>query len=163
MKKLSLLFLLLLTGCSADKVEETAVEESVVVEESVIEEVEESVVEESVVEEVLDRQARISLALATLEGNFEGTGIIDYDEKNDAIRLIPTNPALTMEIYQMFTGELGTEDWDRMVESFREMSESLSGLVDEDIYFSLVNPENEDNTLLLLQDGFIIYNLRDDL
>lgn len=164
----SMVFLLLATGCSTDEVaevEETKVEDTVeeVAEvEEVVEEVEE-VEEEVDLDDVIDRESRIVLAVATLDGNFDAIGKIDYDEGNDAIRLIPTDPDFSKEILYMMTGITGTEEWDGMVESLQGLSESLTGLVDEDIYLSLVNPENEDNTILLLQDGNIIYNLSDEL
>lgn len=163
----SLVVLLLATGCSADEVaevEETKVEDKVeeVTEVEEVVEVEEEV-EEVELDDVLDRESRIVLALATLEGNFEAIGRIDYDESNDAIRFIPTDPNFSKEILYMMTGVTGTEEWDGMVESLQGLSESLTGLVDEDIYLSLVNPENEDNTLLLIQDGVVMYDISDEL
>jgi len=162
----SMVALLLATGCSADEVtevEETKVEEVVEVEEEPkVEEVIEEV-EEVELDDVIDRESRILMAVSTMSDNYEGMGEIDYDEGDDAIRIIPTDPAFIKELLYMMTGVTGTEDWDGMVESLQGLSESLSGLVDEDIYLSLVNPENEDNTILLMQDGNIIYNLSDDL
>lgn len=166
----SMVFLLLATGCSTDEVAEVEeanvedeVEEVVEVAEVEVEEVDVEVVEEVELDDVIDRESRIVLAVATLDGNFEAIGRIDYDEDNDAIRLIPTDPDFSKEILYMMTGVTGTEEWDGMVESLQGLSESLTGLVDEDIYLSLVNPENESNTILLLQDGHIIYNLSDEL
>lgn len=176
MKRLSVLLLLLLTGCASDKVaeveeseiQEVAVEEVVEVEE--VEEVEVEVVEESEVDEVevelddvIDRDSRITMAYVTLEKNFEGMARIDYDETNDTMRIIPTDQNFTMEILFMMSGVTGTEEWDALVENFQTLSESMSGLVDEDIMLSLVNPENEENTILLVQNGYIIYNLSDEL
>ena len=54
-------------------------------------------------------------------------------------------------------------DWDILVESLTELSVSVSGIVDEDIQIAILNPEDSERVLLLVQDGFVLYNFADDI
>lgn len=171
MKKLSMfsmVLLLLATGCSDEVVvEEEVVEdevEEVVVEEEVVEEVEVEHVSDVEEEEEYDisRETRIELALMTLDDNMSAVGFIHYNEEEDIIEITPTDPEFTNELYLVVSGVVSPDSWNDMVESFIGLSESLTLLVDEDISLGLLNPENESRYILVINDGFILYNVVDE-
>lgn len=166
MKKLSMfsmVLLLLVAGCSADEVvEEEVVEaevEEVVVEEEIeeVEEVVEGVAEEEEVD--ISRESRIELALMVLDDTMSSVGTIHYYEEDDIIEITPTDPAFTDELYLVVSGIASPDSWNDMVESFIGLSESLTLLVDEDISLGLLNPENESRYILVIKDGYVLYNV----
>ena len=143
-----------------EEVEEVAQEAEEVVEE--IEEVEEEEfeVEESISPED-ERMLKTYLALAMMENNFEGTATIDYDEENDAITILPTDPDFATAIVFLQTGDLPMDTWYELRDNYAYMSEELGKAVGEGIVISLLNPSNPDNTILSVVDGVIFYDAFD--
>lgn len=168
MKKLSMfsmVLLMLATGCSDDVV----VEEEEVVEDEIEEVVEEEEVEvkhvsDTEVEEEydIDRETRIELALMALDDNMSAVGFIHYNEEEDIIEITPTDPAFTDDLFLVVSGMASPDSWNDMVESFKGLSESLTLLVDEDISLGLLNPENESRYILVINDGYVLYNVVDE-
>ena len=164
---------LLLWGCSDsnNKVEEESVKEEKI---EVVEEKEETVVEETEEEieeieeeaEVVEysREDRVFIAHVMMSDAFSSMAEVEYDASADMLTIFPTDEGFTMEIFYMMLGhEESIEDWDVLVESLTELSNSVSGMVDEDIQIAILNPEDSDRVLLLVQDGFVLYNFADDI
>lgn len=162
---------LLLWGCSNnnDVVEEELVKEEkieVVEEDSGVEEVEEETeqVSEEVEEVEYSREDRVFIAHVMMADAFSSTSEVEYDSSADMLTIFPTDERFTMEIFYMMLGhEENIRDWDILVESLTELSSSISGIVDEDIQIAILNPEDSDKVLLLVQDGFVLYNFSDDI
>lgn len=162
---------LLLWGCSDsnNKVEEESVKEEkteVVEEDSGVEEVEEETEQVSAeVEEVeYSREDRVFIAHVMMTDAFSSMAEVEYDSSADMLTIFPTDEGFTMEIFYMMLGhEESIRDWDILVESLTELSISVSEMVDEDIQIAILNPEDSDKVLLLVQDGFVLYNFSDDI
>lgn len=162
---------LLLWGCSDsnNKVEEESVKEEkieVVEEDSGVEEVEkeEEQVSEEVEEVEYSREDRVFIAHVMMADAFSSMAEVDYDSSADMLTIFPTDEGFTMEIFYMMLGhEENIRDWDILVESLTELSVSVSGIVDEDIQIAILNPEDSERVLLLVQDGFVLYNFADDI
>lgn len=164
---------LLLWGCSNnnDIVEEESVKEEkteVVEEKEVVgvKEVEEEVeqVSEEAEEVEYSREERVFIAHIMMTDAFSSMAEVEYDSSADMLTIFPTDGGFTMEIFYMMLGhEESIRDWDILVESLTELSISVSEMVDEDIQIAILNPEDSDKVLLLVQDGFVLYNFSDDI
>ena len=175
MKKLMVVLsaTLLLWGCSNtnNKVEEESVKEEkieVVEEKEVVgvKEVEEEVeqVSEEAEEVEYSREERVFIAHVMMTDAFSSMAEVDYDSSADMLTIFPTDEGFTMEIFYMMLGhEESIRDWDILVESLTELSISVSEMVDEDIQIAILNPEDSERVLLLVQDGFVLYNFADDI
>ena len=162
-KTLMLLFAsLVLTGCAETEVVEDEVEDEVV--EVVEDEVEEAEVEfeEVEVEDELSRDQSIRLVEIMMSESFEETGEVGYSILEDALVYTPTDPQFTIEMAQMMLGTLDRSSWDGMVESFRELSGTISDLVDEDLGIVIMNPENDELVILMVRDGVVEYDFMED-
>ena len=158
-------------------VEETEPEEieqeSEEIEEVVEEVVEEEVEEEEIIEEdepeeevetELSREDRVSVAYVMMADAFSSTAEVDYDASIDALTLLPTDEQFTLEIVYMMMGrEENIKSWNALVESLAELSISVSGIVDEDIKIAILNPEDSERVLLVVQNGFVLYNFANDV
>ena len=167
---------LLLWGCSDsnDIVEEESVKEEKIEvveekEETIVEEVEEEIEEideevEEVEEVEYSREDRVFIAHVMMADAFSNMAEIEYDSSADMLTIFPTDEGFTMEIFYMMLGhEESIRDWDILVESLTELSISVSEMVDEDIQIAILNPEDSERVLLLVQDGFVLYNFADDI
>lgn len=166
---------LLLWGCSDsnNKVEEESVKEEKieVVEEDteVVEETEEEAEqvseEEEEVEEVeYSRESRVFIAHEIMIDAFSSMSEVEYDSSADMLTIFPADEGFTMEIFYMMLGhEEYIRDWDVLVESLTELSSSVSEIVDEDIQIAILNPEDSERVLLLVQNGFVLYDFSDDI
>ena len=164
---------LLLWGCSDsnDIVEEESVKEEKIEvveekEETIVEEVEEETeeIDEEVEEVEYSREERVFIAHVMMTDAFSSMAEVDYDSSADMLTIFPTDEGFTMEIFYMMLGhEESIRDWDILVESLTELSISVSGIVDEDIQIAILNPEDSERVLLLVQDGFVLYNFADDI
>lgn len=164
---------LLLWGCSNNNgvVEEESVKEEKVEvveekEDTVVEETEEETeeIEEEVEEVEYSREDRVFIAHAIMTDAFSDIAEVEYDSSQDMLTIFPTDEGFTMEIFYMMLGhEKNIREWDVLVESLVELSISTSGIVDEDIQIAILNPEDSERVLLLVQDGFVLYNFADDI
>ena len=164
---------LLLWGCSDnnDTVEEESVKEEKIEvveekEDTVVEEIEEETeeIEEEVEEVEYSREERVFIAHVMMADAFSSTSEVEYDSSADMLTIFPTDEGFTMEIFYMMLGyEENIRDWEVLVESLTELSSSISEIVDEDIQIAILNPEDSERVLLLVQDGFVLYNFADDI
>lgn len=157
---------LLLWGCSDNnnKVEEESVKEEKV---EIVEEKEETVVEdieEEVEEAEYSREDRVFIAHSIMVDTFSSMSEVEYDSSADMLTIFPTDERFTKEIFYMMLGhEEYIRDWDVLVETLAELSSSVSDIVDEDIQIAILNPEDSERVLLLVQDGFVLYDFSDDI
>ena len=166
---------LLLWGCSDNnnKVEEESVKEEKIEvveekEETVVEEVEEEIEEideeEEVEEAEYSREDRVFIAHSIMVDTFSSMSEVEYDSSADMLTIFPTDERFTKEIFYMMLGhEEYIRDWDVLVETLAELSSSVSDIVDEDIQIAILNPEDSERVLLLVQDGFVLYDFSDDI
>ena len=158
-------FLLFLGACSSEETDSSdleldSTEETVEVKEVTQEAEEEVEIEESISPED-ERKIRTLLALAMMEKNFEGTATIDYDEENDAITILPTDPEFAKAIVFLQTGDLSMDNWYELRDSYVDLSEQLGNAVGEGVIISLLNPSNPDRTILTVVDGAVFYDAFD--
>lgn len=161
---------LALTGCAeTEVVEDEAVDDETEVVEVVEDEVVEDKVEETEVELVevepaedeLTRDQSIRLVELMMAEAFEETGEVGYSIIHDALVYTPTDPQFSIEMAQMVLGTLDRSSWDDMVESFRQLSGTISEKVD-DLGIVVMNPENEDRIVLMVRDGVVEYDFMED-
>ena len=101
-------------------------------------------------------------ALSILEENFDQFGKVEFNKEYKSYTIIPTDPNLVSEINLIATGVF-PEDWDYMVESFVELSNSLTNQLGSEYSVSLTNPANHENILVLARNGALIYDVQNDL
>ena len=166
----SLLFIFVGCGVNETENEEVVVDEVEEIEEveedSGVEEVEEETeqVNEEVEEIEYSREDRVAIAYVMMDDAFSSMAEVEYDSSADMLTIFPTDEGFTMEIFYMMLGhEEHIRDWEVLVESLTELSSSVSEMVDEDIQIAILNPEDSERVLLLVQDGFVLYNFADDI
>lgn len=100
--------------------------------------------------------------LSILEENFDQVGKAEFNKENKNYTIIPTDPNLVSEINLIAAGVF-PEDWDYMVESFVELSNSLANQLGSEYSVSLTNPANHENILILVRNGVLLYDVQNDL
>ena len=101
-------------------------------------------------------------ALSILEENFDQFGKVEFNKEHKNYTIIPTDPNLVSEINLIAAGVF-PEDWDYMVESFVELSNSLANQLGSEYSVSLTNPANHENILILSRNGVLLYDVQNDL
>lgn len=110
----------------------------------------------------VDAAALAAAALSLLEANFEGTARVEYDAEESSFRITPTDPDfVAAAMVVMEGGDQALKDWAFLVESMKGLSESIADLIPGQ-YLQVVNPANEDLSLLILLDGYVYYNFADE-
>lgn len=105
-------------------------------------------------EEAFLEQGRESMA---------GTMNIEFSQIERAYYLYPTDPTVITEINNLVMYGQGMEDWNYMVESLVVLSEAAQLVVGEGYRIMFMNPVNEENVLIIIEDGQTIYNAADEL
>src|SRR5699024_7885238 len=113
-------------------------------------------------EEELDVSLREDTYLAIIQENLSEFVDVEFNKDSKIFILTPNNEALNTEI-AMLTQGIGHEDWEILVDGLASMSETGVELVGEGYSINLVNPHNEENILLWIMDGVVLYNVIDDL
>jgi len=102
------------------------------------------------------------VVLSLLRDNFGDSADIEFVKEETTFYITPSDPAFILEVANMISGgSQSTEDWNNLVESFRSMSESSQEML-PDYWYSLRNPANPDNLLLIVSNGYVIYNFMDE-
>ncbi|MBL1228725.1 hypothetical protein IW492_05695 [Enterococcus sp. BWB1-3] len=101
---------------------------------------------------------KAELALIMFRDSFEGTATVDYKAENKLFTVTSTQADFTASLVGLQYGVVPADTWNELVDNFISMSESLSTSVGKGYTISLVNPENTDNTLLMVVDGIVTYN-----
>ena len=109
--------------------------------------------------ELVEKEEQV---LSILEENFDQFGKVEFNKEHKNYTIIPTDPNLVSEINLIATGVF-PEDWDNMVESFVELSNSLTNQLGSEYSVSLTNPANHENILILVRNGVLLYDVQNDL
>lgn len=87
---------------------------------------------------------------------------VEFDKENKIFTLTPIDQQLIDEISLLPTG-VGHAEWGTLVDGMTTMSEGGKDLVGEGYTMNLVNPQNEENIILWIVDGVVIYDVIDEL
>ena len=87
---------------------------------------------------------------------------VEFDKENKIFTLTPIDQQLIDEISLLPTG-VGHAEWGTLVDGMTTMSEGGKELVGEGYTMNLVNPQNEENIILWIVDGVVIYDVIDEL
>ena len=158
-------------------VEETEAEELELEPEEEIEEVTENV--EETTQEVEEKEEELEVADLTEEEEqefqnslsvllaenmaieqFEGVAEVHYSEEENAMVFLPIDENFTMALAMVESGLLDKSEWNLLRDNFVEYSGILSDFTDdESLLVYVVNPANEDNYILMANNGQIIYDV----
>ena len=83
---------------------------------------------------------------------------VDFNREQKEFLITSIDPAFAEELLYMIEHDVVLDDWNFLVDSFTYMSESIYDLLGSGYTLQLVNPFNEENTLLSIVDGYVIYN-----
>lgn len=87
---------------------------------------------------------------------------ITFDKESKIFKMIPIDEQLISEIEMLPLG-IGWADWQEMVDGIVSMSKANSDSLGEGYSITLINPLNEENIILWVMDGEVIYNVVDEL
>jgi glucan-binding YG repeat protein len=117
---------------------------------------------EEVAEEQQNNEAFEQVVLKLLQENVGDTTDIEFVKEDETFYLTPTDPAFILDLADLMAGKTqALDDWDYLVDSFKSMSESSQEML-PDYWYSLRNPANPDNLLLIVSNGYVIYNFMDE-
>lgn len=111
----------------------------------------------------LSREGSILIAQSIMSDNFEGVASVSYDGVMDAITILPMDEEFTTEIYHMLTGEMSNDAWNSLVYTTSMFSVTVAELVDKNISVAILNPADSDRVLLLVQNGYVMYDFSDEI
>lgn len=122
-----------------------------------------TVVETTIEDEIIIKdEIVVLLTLGILEDNFEGIADIELDKENKIFYITVTDPAFILEILNALEGDTeALKDWEFLVDTAKDLSESISENI-TGYSIQYLNPANTENTLLMVQDGVVLYNFIDD-
>lgn len=81
-----------------------------------------------------------------------------FDEEEKVFSIIPPEE-VALELTLMKEGHMERDDWEMLRENMVELSKSIKENLGEGYIISLLNPVNTDNTLLMVVDGLVVYDL----
>lgn len=110
----------------------------------------------------IDKETQELAMKIILADNFSKTGTVEFNAKLKAYSVTPTEPEMLLAITQLQSGELDPANWDTIVKSFKNMSESVKKNLGSGYFVELVNPANTENSLLIIQDGVVFYDFMDE-
>ena len=117
---------------------------------------------ESQVTTEVDASANEELHLAIMQENMSMYVDIEFDKTSKTFIMTPNNEELANEIALLASG-IGFDEWDILVNGLTSMSETGVTSLGEGYSITLVNPHNEENILLWVMDGVVMYDVADDL
>lgn len=160
---------------STDSSEDTAEEAEVEVAEGVksesesesesLEEVAEEVdipVKEIEIPDTESQKLLEDMAYDMLVDNFAGMAEIEFNDELKVFFVIPTDPGFTSEVLMVMDGSLPISEWDTMVDSMISLSSSFTDLLGEGYGLALANPINPENTIVLVADGILLFDIMDE-
>lgn len=81
-------------------------------------------------------------------------------EKKQKMYMIKLNDGpITTELAQMVSGTMGKEPWYNLVDATVSASNNVKSAVGPGYSISLTNPANEENIILLVTDGVVMYDI----
>lgn len=110
------------------------------------------------VNDLNDREFLIESQLAIFQENFKGIADVKYHEEAKAFQVFPTDPGFSIELAEILEGSRSSDDWDFLVESTVQTSESSKKILGSGYSITIMNPINSENVILLVQDGKVLYD-----
>lgn len=140
-------------------------EEELAAKEAELQERSEEATEEAT-EEISDEDIKlpISIIKMQMEENFSELTDVVYEEEDNAFLLYPKEDLSEslMAMPLLYDDDDYRGSWDFMVDNLANMSETIRKNHGSGVQIHLVNPANEDNYLLSILDGVVLYNVIDD-
>ena|SRR5690554_3741686 len=147
---------------SDDSEEETELDDELDEDEKDEEELEHEIVDVEGNDEEFEQDVMESFALMSLQDNFQELAEISFDEEEKEFKMLVTDPDFTAELMFMIEYDVTLDEWYGLVDSFAFMSESLNEMLGDGYTLHLLNPMNENNTLLTIVDGTVTYDAFDE-
>lgn len=99
-------------------------------------------------------------ALSLMESNFEGMANVTYSSEDKAFLIEPTDQEIQTALILLLEGSTPeiNASWEFLKDSFVSTSNSLKDSVGAGYQIHLLNPMNNENTLLIIIDGVVIYD-----
>lgn len=105
-----------------------------------------------------DTAAMDEAILVILQDNF-GKENVTFDKELMTFSIVPADEGFLTELAAALEGDADAiESWNTMVENFVSLSNSINDLGSGYI-LSITNPTNPDNTLLMVMDGIVFYDV----
>lgn len=92
-----------------------------------------------------------------------GVANIEFSQVEKTYYLYPIDPMIIDEIHNLVNYGQGVDDWNYLVESLVVLSQAAQQVVGDGYKIMFMNPVNEDNVLVIVEDGQVLYNAVDDL
>lgn len=100
------------------------------------------------------------LALQVVRDSFgEGYEITLND---DTFEYLPLDADIGYAAVMVKEGQMSRDEWNYLLDSFKEMSLSYTDLLGEGYLHAIVNPMNTENYLVLIMDGAVLYDATAD-
>ena len=104
-----------------------------------------------------------AILLTQLQKSFEGVADVSFSSSKKMFTITPTDSDFKTAILAMLSGTVTKDDWNDMTENIRTMSQAMQEKYGSGYVISVLNPENTENTLLMVKDGNVTYNFADKL
>lgn len=109
-----------------------------------------------------DIARRIVEVESILTDSFEGVADTAFNPNNKTFEVTPTNQIFVDDLDAMVLGTLALDEWYVLVDTFIDLSSTVSEYLDRSYGLVLINPSNTDNMLMWLQDGELLYEAFED-
>jgi RNA polymerase subunit RPABC4/transcription elongation factor Spt4 len=110
----------------------------------------------------LDDESFAEFNLSVLVEVFEGVAEIEYDAALKQYSILFTDPRMALDVVLAQTGDSeDIERWNEIVDSTIKMSEFIAE-VNSGYKIEIINTLNQDENLLVVMDGFVLFNYIDD-
>lgn len=118
------------------------------------------------IEKKLPADTKMFSFIASLKKDYEGLAKVDLDKENKIIKIIPEEDlkkAIEILIATEDSESTIRKNWDKVVNGFKDLSKKIGDEIDPDYTFEISNPNNFDKSILIVQNGAVIYNFADDI
>ena len=113
-------------------------------------------------EQIKSKASNEAILLTQLQKSFEGVADVSFQAVK-MFTITPTDSDFKTAILAMLSGTVTKDDWNDMTENIRTMSQAMQEKYGSGYVISVLNPENTENTLLMVKDGNVTYNFADKL
>lgn len=114
-------------------------------------------------EQIKSKASNEAILLTQLQKSFEGVADVSFSNSKKMFTITPTDSDFKTAILAMLSGTVTKDDWNDMTENIRTMSQAMQEKYGSGYVISVLNPENTENTLLMVKDGNVTYNFADKL
>ena len=99
-------------------------------------------------------------ALSLMENSFEGMANVTYSSEDKAFLIEPTDQEMKTALILLLEGSTPeiNASWEYLKDSFVTASNSIKDTVGERYQIHMLNPMNNENSLLIVMDGVVIYD-----